>query len=142
MSHIYTGPDGKLYPSVTTVLDLFSYNQSLMGWANYLGFQRKDYKKELDKTAVVGTWVHAHCQKFVDPGSNPEFTDLPDPMTRFKAEKRVNTLPNWVLQVLWIGFVSSGILLHYSTLRPLRRYGRRCLHSWEDMLFYWKRSWG
>lgn len=91
MSHIYTGPDGKLYPSVTTVLDLFSYNQSLMGWANYLGFQRKDYKKELDKTAVIGTWVHAHCQKFVDPDSNPEFTDLPDPMTRFRAEKRVNT---------------------------------------------------
>ncbi len=91
MAHIYTGPDGKLYPSVTTILDLFSYNQDLMGWANHLGFQRKSYKEELNRSADVGTWTHARVQKFVDPDSTPDLGEIADPLTRFKVQKRVNT---------------------------------------------------
>ena len=86
--HIYE-LDGNLYPSVTTVLDLFSYNQNLMRWANALGFQRRNYIKELDKTAGIGTAVHQRLQKFVDPDNAPDPDEIKDPMFDYRVRKRV-----------------------------------------------------
>lgn len=87
--HVYE-LDGNLYPSVTTILDLFSYNQNLMRWANSLGYQHRNYLKELDKSAELGTYVHQRNQKIVDPDNAPEPENIKDPMVDYRVRKRVN----------------------------------------------------
>ena len=45
--HLYKNEE-KCYPSVTTVLDIISYNKYIVKWANKLGFSRIDYEFELN----------------------------------------------------------------------------------------------
>lgn len=53
----YYNDEGVEVPSVTTVIKILN-KPVLMYWANSLGFKNKSYKKELERTAVVGTMVH------------------------------------------------------------------------------------
>ena len=57
----YYNSDNKEIPSVTTVLKVLN-KPALCFWANSLGFKGKSYKKELDRTAKVGTLVHSYIE--------------------------------------------------------------------------------
>ena len=64
-THIYECEDGKKVPSVTTILKILG-SESLMRWANRLGFEHKDYFNELNISARRGTLVHQCIQQIVD----------------------------------------------------------------------------
>lgn len=58
----YTNKSGKYVPSVTTILKTLSKGDSLMIWANNLGWARKSYRKELDDASQIGTATHTFCE--------------------------------------------------------------------------------
>lgn len=63
--HIYECENGMKVPSVTTVLKVLG-NESIIKWANYLGFKHIDYVRELDRYATRGTSLHTCLQHIVD----------------------------------------------------------------------------
>lgn len=74
--HIYDGPNGEKLPSVTTVLSIIG-NESIIKWANSIGFKHIDYTTELNRTAANGTKLHSLLREEVDPSfkSSIEFRD-------------------------------------------------------------------
>ena len=64
--HIYECPDGKIVPSVTTILQVIG-NKDIIYWANRLGFRHIDYETELGRLADEGTLMHSVIQHIVDP---------------------------------------------------------------------------
>lgn len=63
MAHAsYYSTDGTELPSVTTIMKILN-KPAIAHWANSLGFKRISYKKELDRTALVGTIVHNIVEK-------------------------------------------------------------------------------
>ena len=67
---------GKRVPRTTEILQDMWHEESLMKWANYLGFKRKDYFKELDYFANIGTIVHDSVEFFLNHNEFP--TTPPD----------------------------------------------------------------
>lgn len=49
-------------PSTTTILKVLN-KPGLVHWANSLGFKKASYNKELNRTAAVGTLVHAYIEE-------------------------------------------------------------------------------
>lgn len=80
------------YPSVTSVLDIVSYNKHLMGWANSLGFRRIKYEEELARLAQVGIYMHALAQQLVDTDAGTEPVFIKDPLTEYYVRKRIQGL--------------------------------------------------
>lgn len=76
-------------PRVTEILQAMWHEDSLMKWANYLGFKRKDYIKELNYAADVGTAVHDSVEYFL---ANKEFPQLPPDFNIINA---VNGFTQW-----------------------------------------------
>lgn len=64
MSHYFTNDQGRMIPSVTTVLKILN-KDGIAEWANYLGFKGKGYKKTLNELALVGTEVHKLVEEFL-----------------------------------------------------------------------------
>lgn len=60
---VYINADGKRVMRVTEVIKYLS-KEGLEGWANMLGFKHIDYKKELARTANIGTMVHSVIENF------------------------------------------------------------------------------
>lgn len=60
----YFAKDGEKVPSVTTILSRFKESGGLVHWAWKLGTEGKDYRKERDSAANVGTIVHDLIEKF------------------------------------------------------------------------------
>jgi hypothetical protein len=58
----YKNSKEELVPSVTTILKVLAKDDALMIWANNLGWKRKSYKNELDKSSIIGTTAHAFCE--------------------------------------------------------------------------------
>jgi len=54
---VYKTADGKRVPSVTTILNVLN-KPALMHWAWQMGCEGKDYKKERDAKADIGTGIH------------------------------------------------------------------------------------
>lgn len=49
-------------PRVTTVINSMIYEESLLKWANYLGFKHKDYKKVAQEALDIGTMAHEQIE--------------------------------------------------------------------------------
>lgn len=60
----YKNKDDKYVPSVTTVIGVMP-KESLIYWANSLGWKRKSVSKELEYAANVGTTVHEYIEKII-----------------------------------------------------------------------------
>ena len=58
----YKNSKDELVPSVTTILKVLAKDDALMIWANNLGWRKKSYKQELDKSSIIGTTAHAFCE--------------------------------------------------------------------------------
>lgn len=74
--HIYE-LDGQKYPSVTTIIHCLG-NDSIIKWANHLGFKHQDYTKVMDESSKFGTKVHAALQREVEgnDGTQLEYADF------------------------------------------------------------------
>lgn len=71
--HIYE-KDGNKFPSVTTVLSIIK-EESVIKWANSLGFRHKDYTEELNRYADFGTYMHAIMEKYMSPEKDIQIAD-------------------------------------------------------------------
>lgn len=60
----YYNKKGEVVPSVTTVLKVIS-KDSLIYWANSLGWKRLSVTKELDDSATIGTCVHNYIEAYI-----------------------------------------------------------------------------
>lgn len=87
----YTDSDGNYVPSVTTILKVLAKDETLMIWANNLGWKKKSYKKELENAANIGTFAHSFCEyTFTD---NEELLkDTKSKMAQLDSESLEKTL--------------------------------------------------
>lgn len=58
--------NGVEVPRVTKILGKCIHNDSLMYWANSLGFKRQSYSKTLAMSAAIGTECHASIDSFLE----------------------------------------------------------------------------
>lgn len=65
----YTNSDGDYVPSVTTILKVIP-KESLIYWANSLGWKHKSVQKELNESSYVGTCVHEMIEEIMQ-GKKP-----------------------------------------------------------------------
>lgn len=88
--HFYKVGDYVL-PSVTTLVKFISLDDSLLRWANYMGFKRKDISEERDQSTYFGNLVHSNLRSMVDGNA-------PDPMKaadKEYGERLYNSLLNF-----------------------------------------------
>lgn len=64
--------NGIVVPRVTEIISKCIHSDSLMYWANSLGFKHKSYKKTLDYSAQVGTQCHEAIDSFIENDFNYE----------------------------------------------------------------------
>lgn len=64
INSIYTY-DGHVVPRVTEILSKCIHSDSLMSWANSLGFKHQSYKKTLNNAANIGSQCHAGIDNFL-----------------------------------------------------------------------------
>lgn len=60
--------DGMKVPRVTEILNKCIHVDSLMGWANSLGFRRQSYKAFMDRASNIGSVCHDGIDMFLDTG--------------------------------------------------------------------------
>lgn len=60
----YYNSKGEIVPSVTTVLKIIA-KDSLIYWANNLGWKRLSVKKELDDASEIGTMAHNYIEALI-----------------------------------------------------------------------------
>ena len=65
--------NGKPVPRTTEILSKMIHSDSLMYWANSLGFKHKSYKNTLNEAAYIGTECHDSIDEFINTG---EINDL------------------------------------------------------------------
>lgn len=63
---VYINADGKRVMRITEVIKVLAKDQ-LTTWANMLGFKGIDVKKELERTANIGSMFHGVIESFMDP---------------------------------------------------------------------------
>jgi len=63
---VYINADGERVMRITEIIKVLAKDQ-LMVWANMLGFKGIDYKKELERTANIGTMFHGVVEQLTDP---------------------------------------------------------------------------
>lgn len=68
--------NGHPVPRVTKILSRCIHSDSLMYWANSLGFKRQSYKETLSAAANVGSECHANIDAFLEDNSHEEDFDI------------------------------------------------------------------
>lgn len=58
--------NGVIVPRVTKILQKCIHSDSLMYWANSLGFKHKSYKKTLDASANIGSYTHECIDNYLE----------------------------------------------------------------------------
>ena len=57
--------DGTNVPRATEIISKMIHEDSIVQWANSLGFKHKGYKRILNESAVYGTKAHSTIEKFL-----------------------------------------------------------------------------
>lgn len=65
----YSYNDVKKVPRVTKIISKCIHNDSLMYWANSLGFRHQSYTKTLNKACDIGSECHHHIDMFLQDRS-------------------------------------------------------------------------
>ena len=63
---VYINSDGEQVMRITEIIKVLAKDQITL-WANMIGLKGISYKKELDRTAAVGTMMHAVLEDFMNP---------------------------------------------------------------------------
>lgn len=58
--------NGVIVPRVTKILSKCIHSDSLMYWANSLGFKHQSYRKTLDAAANIGKYAHENIDNFLE----------------------------------------------------------------------------
>ena len=78
----YYNSKGEVIPSVTTVLKVIA-KDSLINWANSLGWKRLSVSKELNDASEIGTIAHNYIEALI----------MEDNITKHEISKEINWMP-------------------------------------------------
>ena len=70
--------EGNYVPRVTAILSSMLHEDHLMGWSNYLGWKRMDYKATLQEAASKGTYVHNFIENKIKENQDPVMDLVPE----------------------------------------------------------------
>lgn len=102
--------NGIIVPRVTKILAKCIHSDSLMHWANSLGFKRQSYKKTLDEAANIGHHAHENIDKFLDD-ENYEAMEFSMPHQSYNAYQ---SFLKWYTTICNIASVK--VIFHEKTL--------------------------
>lgn len=95
----YINADGQRVMRVTEVIRKLS-KDSIPFWANSLGFRGISYKKELDRTANIGSMGHDVIEHFITPGKlaimDYEAYDISEAYDRIQANRMIHSIIKWI----------------------------------------------
>lgn len=92
----YENIDGKIVPSVTTIISILG-SESLVSWANHMGFKHKDIKKILEESSTYGTLAHIAVRKIIDP-SAPNPPDILNSITGYRINRMLENFKSLLSQ--------------------------------------------
>lgn len=85
--------EGNIIPRVSDILSSMDNMEFIPKWANYLGFKRLSYEKELAYSADIGTYVHNFNELYVK-GISYDMNEVPVNMKE-KVTNAHNAFLNW-----------------------------------------------
>ena len=101
--------NGQIVPRVTKILSRCIHNDSLMFWANSLGFKHQSYKKTLKEAADIGTECHNCIDNFLESITNNTIFSEPR-WQNYKARNAFRGFLKWFNDVS--SSASMSIILH------------------------------
>ena len=78
--------NGIVVPRVTEVISKCIHSDSLMYWANSLGFKHQSYQKTLNTAANIGTQCHESIDLYIENDGNYEIPNNMNTNSRFAYE--------------------------------------------------------
>lgn len=70
--------NGMKVPRVTHILSKCIHSDSLMYWANSLGFKRMSYKRTINNAANIGSICHESIDKYLESFEEPDYDTMPE----------------------------------------------------------------
>lgn len=97
-SKVYVNARGERVFRITEIIRVLAKDQLIL-WANMLGFKGVDYKKELERTASIGTMVHSMIERYTTPGKlavyNYEDFDIEEYGDRLEVTRAMQSFLKW-----------------------------------------------
>ena len=88
--------DDKRVPRVTEILSAMLHEESLMSWANSLGWKRIGYRSFLNEAAEKGTFSHLAIDKYIKNGDvNIEEFNIKNPIVLNSVESCLDAFKKW-----------------------------------------------
>ena len=102
--------NGYVVPRVTKILSKCIHSDSLMYWANSLGFKHQSYKKTLDTAANIGSHTHDNIDKFLVDENHKVSTDsIP-----YESYNAYQSFLKWFSDIT--GVAKVKVIFHEKTL--------------------------
>lgn len=102
--------NGITVPRVTKILSKCIHSDSLMYWANSLGFKHQSYKKTLDTAANIGTHTHNNIDNFLEDNEHKaDKSSMP-----YQSYNAYQSFLKWFYTVTSIAMVK--VIFHEKTL--------------------------
>lgn len=102
--------NGTVVPRVTKILSKCIHSDSLMYWANSLGFKHQSYRKTLDTAANIGHHTHENIDNFLsDETYEAEESSMP-----YQSYNAYQSFLKWFFTITSIAVVK--VIFHEKTL--------------------------
>lgn len=102
--------NGVIVPRVTKILSRCIHSDSLMYWANSLGFKRQSYKKTLDTAANIGHHTHENIDSFL----SDETHEAIESSMPYQSYNAYQSFLKWYYTIISIAVVR--VIFHEKTL--------------------------
>lgn len=101
--------NGVKVPRVTKILSRCIHSDSLMYWANSLGFKHKSYRKTLNTAAQIGSYCHNNIDAFLDNNEHEMNINTP-----YESQNAYHSFLKWFNMVSSLAIVK--VIFHEKTL--------------------------
>lgn len=108
--------EGRKVPRVTAILSRCIHNDSLMYWANNLGFKHKSYSKTLNMASRIGSQCHSCIDNYIEACKNDdtyESDDMPDDMEP-EAVSAYESFQKWYYDICYNN--NAEVIYHEKTI--------------------------
>lgn len=102
--------NGIIVPRVTKILSKCIHSDSLMYWANSLGFKHQSYKKTLDAAANIGHHAHENIDKYLED----ETHEVNESSIPYQSYNAYQSFLAWFTMICSIAVVR--VIFHEKTL--------------------------
>lgn len=101
--------NGKIVPRVTKILSKCIHSDSLMYWANSLGFKHQSYKKTLEIAADIGTHCHNNIDMYLSDNNHTIDGSIP-----YQSLNAYNSFLKWFNDVNSLADIE--VIFHEKTI--------------------------